>query len=102
VVGLGALVRRVEVTGPSMLPTLVPGERVVAIRRYRRLRVGDVVMVRDPRDGTRWILKRCASIARRQVTLRGDNEAYSTDSRIFGPVSARRVRWLVLGTPPRR
>jgi nickel-type superoxide dismutase maturation protease len=95
----GRWVRRVEVTGASMLPTYRPGERVTALRRWRALRVGDVVVVRDPREPQRWLLKRCGSLEGGLVELRGDNTAHSTDSRTFGPVPARSVRWLVLAPP---
>lgn len=85
-----------------MRPTLAPGDRVLALRRWRALRVGDVVLVRDPRDATRWIVKRCAAVGADVVTLAGDNESASTDSRVFGPVPAADVRWLVLVGRARR
>ncbi|HUX04255.1 MAG TPA: S26 family signal peptidase [Acidimicrobiales bacterium] len=96
-----AFVRRVVVEGPSMIPTYTPGERLTALRRWRRVRVGDVVVVRDPRDATRWLLKRCVARARGSLELRGDNAAASTDSRDFGPVRAREVGWIVLSPRPR-
>jgi phage repressor protein C with HTH and peptisase S24 domain len=83
-----------------MIPTLAPGERVTALRRWRPLRVGDLVLATDPRDGTRLMIKRCARVTGGLVVLRGDNDAASTDSREFGPVSTRAIKWLVL--PPSR
>jgi nickel-type superoxide dismutase maturation protease len=80
-----------------MLPTFVPGERVTAVRRWRPVRPGDVVVVRDPREPTRWLLKRCVQNERGHLELRGDNPEASTDSRDFGSVHARKVKWLVLG-----
>lgn len=79
-----------------MEPTYLPGERLTAIRRWRRVRVGDVVVVRDPRDPARWLLKRCVARSGSQLDLRGDNPAASTDSRVFGLVSSSDVVWLVL------
>jgi len=79
-----------------MVPTFVPGERLTALRRWRRVRVGDVVVVRDPREPSRWLLKRCVARADSSLDLRGDNVAASTDSRDFGPVRAREVRWIVV------
>ncbi|HEV2427609.1 MAG TPA: S26 family signal peptidase, partial [Acidimicrobiales bacterium] len=83
------VVRRVEVEGTSMLPTFVPGERLTAVRRWRRVRAGDVVVVRDPRDESRWLLKRCVERVGGTLELRGDNPSTSTDSRDFGRVPVR-------------
>lgn len=79
-----------------MLPTYTPGERLTAVRRWRRVRAGDVVVVRDPREPTRWLLKRCVARVGRQLELRGDNVAASSDSRDFGLVRCRDVAWMVL------
>lgn len=79
-----------------MVPTYVPGERLTAIRHWRKVRVGDVVVVRDPRENTRWLLKRCVSVQGHQLDLRGDNPDASTDSRDFGLVSSHSVKWIVL------
>jgi signal peptidase I len=79
-----------------MMPTYRPGERLTALRRWRPVRVGDVVVVRDPRDG-RWLLKRCVAKSHFQLDLRGDNAAASTDSRDFGLVPSRAVAYLVVG-----
>jgi nickel-type superoxide dismutase maturation protease len=89
--------RRLLVEGPSMLPTFLPGESVTAVRRWRRVRVGDVVVVRDPREPARWLLKRCASKSGGYLEVRGDNPEASTDSRDFGSIRVREVKWLVLG-----
>ncbi len=98
---LGKWLRRVEVQGPSMLPTYVPGERLVAVRRWRPVRVGDVVVVRGPRDETYLLLKRCVERVGRTLVLRGDNPEFSTDSRDFGSVPVRDVVWLIPGSRPR-
>ena len=94
---LGVVYRRVAVEGLSMVPTVAPGQRVTVVRRWRPVRAGDVVVVRDPRAPSRLLLKRCVARVGRMVDLRGDNEAVSTDSRDFGLVPGRDVRWLVLG-----
>ncbi len=78
-----------------MEPTLLPGEVVTAWRRFRRLRVGDVVVVLDPRDSDRWIVKRCHALSGGFVELRGDRAEASTDSREFGPLRARDVHYVV-------
>jgi len=76
--------RRIAVQGHSMEPTLSPGDRLLAVRS-RHLRTGDVVAVRDPRDG-RVLVKRIGALGDDGVVVRGDNPAASTDSRSFGPV----------------
>ncbi len=42
------------------------------------------------------ILKRCVARDGRNLDLRGDNAGASTDSREFGLVSGRDVRWIVV------
>ncbi|NNN09973.1 MAG: S26 family signal peptidase [Acidimicrobiaceae bacterium] len=93
---LATVVRRVKVEGPSMLPTYVAGEVLTGIRKWRRVRVGDVVVLRDPRDASRWLLKRCVAREGPMLDVRGDNEQASTDSRDFGLVESKNVRYLVL------
>ena len=88
-------VRRVSVEGTSMAPTYLPGERLTAFRRWRRVRLGDVVVVRDPRNPTRWLLKRCVERVGSRLDLRGDNAQASTDSRDFGLVPSRDVVYIV-------
>lgn len=73
------LVRRV--VGSSMAPTLLPGAIVVAFTRPRRLKAGDVVIVRH--GGTEKI-KRLHAVDAHRVFITGDNQAASTDSRHFG------------------
>lgn len=79
-----------------MSPTYLPGERLTAARRWRRVRLGDVVVVRDPRNPSRWLLKRCVARVGTRIDLRGDNAAASTDSRDFGLVRSSDVRYIVL------
>jgi nickel-type superoxide dismutase maturation protease len=73
-----------------MVPTLLPGDRVLVWRGLGPLRppirVGDLVAVVDPRDPGRVMVKRVAGVAGPEVSVVGDNEAASTDSRHFGPV----------------
>jgi nickel-type superoxide dismutase maturation protease len=89
-------VRRLEVVGPSMLPTLAPGERVLAVRGARRVRPDDLVVVPDPRLPTRLVVKRVVELSGRTVTVQGDNRGASTDSRTFGPVPAGSVQGRVV------
>jgi signal peptidase I len=91
-------VRRVTVEGTSMEPTYLPGERLTAFRRWRRVRLGDVVVVRDPRNPSRWLLKRCVERVGTLLDLRGDNAKASTDSRDFGLVPSRDAIYIVVPT----
>ena len=84
--GAALVTRRVAVEGESMLPTLVPGDRVLAVRA-RRGRAGALVVVRDPRRPSRLLVKRVVQAGSRGHTLAGDNPQASTDSRTFGPVA---------------
>ncbi len=77
---------RVTVTGLSMAPTLLPGDRLLVLRTWR-VRVGDVAVVRDPRDPSLEVVKRVVGLDRDgAVEVRGDHAAASTDSRTYGPV----------------
>ncbi len=79
--------RRVTVHGQSMVPGLLPGDRLLVVP-VRRLRPGQVVAVPDPRHPARLLVKRVAAVDRSgaRVTVLGDNPPASTDSRDFGPV----------------
>jgi len=88
-------VARVEVTGDSMRPTLVPGDRLVVVRG-RRARPGDLVTLPDPRSPQRVVVKRVLRVDGDGVAVGGDNPDASTDSRTFGPVPARSIRGRVV------
>ena len=84
-------VRRVEVVGDSMLPTLRPGDRLLVLRPAPA-RPGDVVAVTDPRLATRTMVKRVAARGPEGVTVLGDNAIGSTDSRQLGPLAPAAIR----------
>ena len=86
------LVRRVEVEGDSMRPTLLAGDRLLVVRR-RRAGPGDLVVLADPRARTRLLVKRVVTAGEAGLTVAGDNPEMSTDSRVFGTVGS------VLGRP---
>lgn len=89
-IGRAGIVTRVVVEGPSMLPALAPGERLVVVR-LPVLEVGDIVALRDPEQPERVLLKRVSRLEASSVEVRGDNEAVSRDSRAFGRVPRREV-----------
>jgi nickel-type superoxide dismutase maturation protease len=85
---VGALLDRVVVSGVSMAPALVPGDRLLVLRT-RRVRAGDVVVLRDPCDPERELVKRLARITPAGgLVCYGDNADASTDSRAYGPLPA--------------
>jgi len=77
-----------------MLPALAPGERLLVLRGARP-RTGALVVVRDPDEPSRLLVKRVAGVTERGVVIAGDNAGASRDSRVLGPVA----RELVLGRP---
>ncbi|MBY8872677.1 S26 family signal peptidase [Micromonospora sp. PLK6-60] len=117
----------VAVDGPSMSPTLLPGDRVLARRTgTRSVTVGDVVVFRRPRRAGDpvgqpgpYLVKRVAAlpgdatpdlggesvlvpgrvVPPATVVLVGDNRADSVDSRMFGYLPTER---LVAVVDPRR
>lgn len=90
-------IRRVEVVGSSMVPALLPGDRLVVVRfPWRsplRPRAGHVVALRDPRRSDRILIKRVRAVdpARGTIEVEGDAREFSTDSRSFGPVPGSAV-----------
>jgi nickel-type superoxide dismutase maturation protease len=87
---------RVVVHGSSMSPTFHPGDRLLLVRRLRRLRPGDLVAFDDPRGTGLRLVKRVVSIDEGVVEVAGDNATSSTDSRAFGPVRHAAIRHLVV------
>ncbi len=92
---LGALLARrslVEVRGPSMLPALWAGDRLVTVPGCRAwLRPGQVVVLRDPADPSHLVIKRVVAVTGDRVQVRGDDPDHSTDGRLWGPVPTSAV-----------
>jgi nickel-type superoxide dismutase maturation protease len=91
---------RVAVEGASMAPTLLPGDWLLADpEAYRRRSplVGELVLVMDPREATRLLVKRVSAVhSDGRLEVHGDDAAASTDSRVFGsvdPVSVEGRPW---------
>lgn len=78
---------RVAVRGHSMEPALREGDWLLVLPQRRPPRAGEVVVVRDPRERSRLLLKRVAEVRHDGVVVRGDRADHSTDSRVFGVVA---------------
>ena len=92
-----------------MAPTLLPGDRLlVEAVTYRRRapRTGEIVLAADPRRPSLELVKRIGLVdpSSGSAELVGDAPEASTDSRTFGPVDLRDVRWRAVARcwPPSR
>jgi len=91
---IGRLLRswqaRVAVEGDSMRPTLLPGDWLLTdpdAYGERQPSVGELVLVPDPRDPGRLLVKRVIDLdAAGWLLVGGDRPEHSTDSRVFGAV----------------
>lgn len=104
---------RVAVEGASMVPTLAPGDRALAVGGSRLAR-GDVVVVEHPGRPGFEMVKRLTAVPGDRVSDRllgpdeywveGDQATASTDSRHFGPVRRDELtaRVLLIYRPPTR
>lgn len=108
-IGLLALNRASRlVAGGSMRPALDPGDVILVLPvRNERLRRGDVVVVRDPRDQARETVKRVVGLPGEHVTVGADrlevagipyDEPYARHEPDPGRESQQSVAWDV---PPR-
>jgi phage repressor protein C with HTH and peptisase S24 domain len=83
---------RVAVVGHSMEPTLLDGDwllRDADAFRQRAPVVGELVVVNDPRQKDRLLIKRVARIESNDgLILAGDHPAHADDGETIGPVWA--------------
>ena len=76
-----------------MLPTLRPGDQIlVDLAAYLRAppRQGDIVVARHPYQSV-LVIKRVGRVEGHRLELLGDNPVESTDSRVYGLVSVKRI-----------
>ena len=78
-----------------MCPTLRPGDRLLVNRAaylLTRPRPGDIVVLRDPEEPGRVLVKRVAELQDDgSCFVDGDNHATSRDSRWLGPLSRESI-----------
>lgn len=87
----------VEVSGPSMLPALRPGDRLLTIPAVRRLlSSGVLVIVEDPCQDGHLVIKRLVRLAGDRAVVIGDAPAVSTDSRHWGPIPIGKIHRVVV------
>lgn len=77
---------RIRVIGPSMAPAVRNGEWWL-VRRTRRVRRGDVVLLVHPRRPDALVVKRVIRRDPHGWWVEGDNASMSDDSRQFGAVA---------------
>ena len=92
---------RVAIEGPSMAPTLLPGDQVLVVTP-RSYRTGDVVVVEHPGRPGYEMVKRLRGLpgdrigervlAPDEYWIEGDFGQASTDSRQFGPVTGGELK----------
>jgi nickel-type superoxide dismutase maturation protease len=99
---------RAAVTGESMVPALRPGDWLLVdpdAFRARSPLPGEIVVVPDPRQPERVLVKRVqATDSDGRLELAGDSPQQSTDSRAFGTIDTEQVRGRVWARywPPTR
>ena len=90
----------VLVEGPSMAPTLAPGDCLL-VRRTARARPGDVVVARFPSRPDLLVVKRAVRPHEGGWWVQGDNPVVHDDSRRYGAAEVQGrvlLRWWPLGS----
>jgi nickel-type superoxide dismutase maturation protease len=92
----------VAVRGPSMLPTLAPGDRLLTVPvLLARPAPGRVVVVEDPTEPGHLVVKRVEEADAATLVVLGDHPDASTDSRAWGPLPHGAVRRVAVARWPR-
>ncbi len=77
-----------RVFGHSMMPTILPGQRVLVSGvpyLFTKPKKGDIVLLKDPQNKS-YLVKRIVCVHVGTYTVLGDNSQDSKDSRQFGEI----------------
>ncbi|MFD7295449.1 nickel-type superoxide dismutase maturation protease [Streptomyces sp. NPDC059897] len=91
----------IEVEGPSMVPTLYPGDWML-VQHGARVRAGDVIVLRHPFQQDLLVVKRIAERREGGWWVLGDNPGAGGDSTVYGVVPDELVLAKVRGRLRRR
>ncbi|MET7516334.1 nickel-type superoxide dismutase maturation protease [Streptomyces sp. NPDC005480] len=91
----------IEVDGPSMVPTLYPGDWML-VQHGARVRPGDVVILRHPFQQDLLVVKRISERREGGWWVLGDNPDAGGDSEVYGTVPDDLVLAKVRGRLRRR
>jgi len=89
----GLMVARVQ--GESMAPAYHSGD-LVLIRKSRKVKRNNIVIAHRPDKEDLLIIKRVITITNKGYWLQGDNSEFSDDSRIFGEVTKKLIKGIVM------
>lgn len=89
-------IQRFTVSGNSMLPTLKPGQDVLVLCWFYKLKVGGLVAFKkDSKEMIKRVRQLSSDLPVRQagrgMFVQGDNSKESTDSRKFGPIKKEEI-----------
>lgn len=92
--------RRFEVVEESMLPTLAPGDTIVA-RRDAAPPPGSIVVFPHPSRAGMWLVKRATAVSAGEAWVESDNpRATTADSRTLGWVPTSDMHRVVIRYRP--
>ena len=80
---------RFRIEDRSMEPTLKSGDYIIASKLayvFGRPSKGDVIVFKDPKEKSRFLVKRISKVINNKYFVAGDNKKYSQDSRHFGAI----------------
>ena len=97
----GSFAKNFVVAEASMLPTLQPGDGLIAVRS-NRLRRGQLRVFEHPLRAGFWLVKRVGDVELDQFEARSDNPTPgAVDSRSFGPVPVAGSYRVLMRVPAR-
>jgi phage repressor protein C with HTH and peptisase S24 domain len=92
--------RRFRVSEESMLPTLRPGDVIIAAPEPHPA-IGSIVVFPSPRDSGMWLVKRVGAYSDGEAWLESDNpDATNADSRTLGWVGTETMHRAVIRYRP--